>query len=83
MHKENLYIYYATESEQEKNCYKFNIFYANLNDKYLNFKKFYTSMDCVKQNFYQTYGGRIKVYKHNNEKGILFHISKLKLIFGL
>ena len=75
IHNNKLYISHSNESIKDKDCYNYNISYSELNENSLTFEKIFSSKECVKQNFYQTYGGRIKFYKHNNQDGILLTIG--------
>jgi len=72
IYKNKIFVSY---SNKLKNCYNFNIDYAEFNLKELNFKKFYQSKECSIQNYYQPHGGKMQFYNYNEADGLLFTIG--------
>ena len=75
IYNNKIYISHANQPNKEEECYNFNISYSELNKHSFKFKNLFSSEECVKQNFYQTYGGRIKFYKHKEKNGILLTVG--------
>ena len=54
--------------ENNSNCKKFKIMFANVNDEVLDFQNFFNTNECGKN----IQGGRMQQYFHNENEGILF-----------
>ena len=64
VHNSNFYISFVKEQDD---CKTLNIVTAKINEKNLNFKKFFESSECGEL----ILGGRMQFYKHFNKEGIL------------
>jgi len=64
VHNNNFYISFVKEQD---NCKTLNIVSAKINEKKLNFKKFFESNECGEL----ILGGRMQFYKHLDKEGIL------------
>ncbi len=64
-----IYLSYASYKDK---CFKFQIDEAIIDEKFLNFKEFFKSEECLKS---MIQGGRIQKYSHNNQNGILFTVG--------
>ena len=53
-------------------CYRFNIFFSEINKNVLNFKNFFTPSECMGSIIQ---GGRMQKYSHMKNEGILFTIG--------
>lgn len=64
-------IYFSFVSKND-DCYKFNIFFSEINKNQLNFKNFFTPLECMGSIIQ---GGRMQKYSHMNKDGLLFTIG--------
>ena len=64
-----IYFSFVTKND---NCYRFNIFFSEINKKELNFKNFFTPTECMGSIIQ---GGRMQKYSHMKNEGLLFTIG--------
>ena len=64
-------IFYISFVEEQDGCKTLNIVSAKVNEKNLNFKKFFKSNECGEL----ILGGRMQFYKYESEKGLLITTS--------
>ena len=70
--KEKIYISYV---DRENGCGKYKIVDAKINNENLNFKNFYTSIECSEK---LVLGGKMQPYQHQGVGGILFTTGDVK-----
>jgi len=76
VHDDKLFVAYY---DRDVECGNFSISEAKINFEYLKFKKFYKSIsklgECPSRD---TIAGRIILYEHNNQKGLLATVSNIE-----
>ena len=71
VYDKNIYISFSTTKD---NCQYLNISYAKINNKYLKFKKLFSSNECGKR----MYAGKMQFFIHKEKKGLLLTAADVR-----